>query len=253
MVTLKVRDLVFDHEYYPRQQVDWDHVQRIVDSIEIGAVLPPIIICKETRRIVDGWHRTKAVQRLQGDRGEIACIEKSYATQEAYFLDTIKYNSEHGLALTAKDRFRILELGEELKIDPVRTAAAMSMTTAAVGKLSVAPIQGADEIHRPAVSVSPRFSQPRELIPPPRRYEEFDRPIFRKPVSEGREIHHTATAVVSAPPAPAMPTVASVSDLDAVKRLTHRLEEDHIKFDVPGMRDALVRLTEILVALDLDN
>jgi RNA polymerase sigma factor FliA len=140
MIMKRVKDLVFDFKVFPRQEINWDHVQRIVDAMQDGTDFPPIIICRDSHRIVDGFHRTKAVDKITAGTGEIRCIEKAYASEQEFFLDAIRYNSEHGLSLTSQDRLKAIGLSESLKIDPAKVAKAMRMSIASIGKLKIAPV-----------------------------------------------------------------------------------------------------------------
>jgi hypothetical protein len=139
MVKLKVGQLSFDKSVYPRCDVDPHHVEHIAQAMEAGVKFPPIIICKATRRVADGFHRGRAVEKLLGDAGEIACIEKTYANDEEFFLDSVRYNSEHGLSLSPADRGKIVEMAAVLRIDVGRVALALRTTARAVGKLSARP------------------------------------------------------------------------------------------------------------------
>src|SRR5688572_13414948 len=60
METIKASELVEDFDLYPRGDVDGTHVLSLVQALEAGVELPPIIACKKTKRIVDGFHRRRA-------------------------------------------------------------------------------------------------------------------------------------------------------------------------------------------------
>lgn len=135
MVKHRVGDLKHCPELYPRLSIDSEHVQRMVEAIEAGAALPPIIVCRRTLRMADGNHRASAWQRRFGDDEEIECVEKDYKNDAAFFLDAIHLNGEHGLVLGPQDRQRSMEIASELKIDPKRCAGALRMTVDAAGEL----------------------------------------------------------------------------------------------------------------------
>lgn len=136
MVKHRVGDLKHCPELYPRLQIDPEHVQRMVDALEAKIEMPPIIVCRRTLRMVDGNHRAAALKKRFGDDEEVACIEKDYKNDAAFFLDAIKWNGTHGLVLTPRDRQRSMEIAGELHIDPKRYAEAMCMTSEAATTLS---------------------------------------------------------------------------------------------------------------------
>src|SRR5688572_26888007 len=109
MRTYPARELIIDKDVYPRREVDGDHVFNLMEAIRTGAEVPPIVICKISKRVVDGVHRLTALQRLHGADYEVECIEKTYKNDAELFLDAIKYNSSHGRHLSRDDRARIAE------------------------------------------------------------------------------------------------------------------------------------------------
>lgn len=112
----KLSELVLDYELYPRGDVDSHHVTEIAFAIDAGAKVPPIVIDKESKRIVDGFHRWKALNRLYGQEHETQCIEKIYASDRELFIDAMRYNASHGRALTQHDKGRCLALAKGLGI-----------------------------------------------------------------------------------------------------------------------------------------
>ena len=135
MLKCKVGELKHCRELYPRRDVDPDHVDRLVDAIEAGAELPPIIVCRRTLRMADGNHRAAAISRRYGPDHEVTCIEKDYKNDAAFFLDAIHLNGAHGLLLGPRDRQWVMEVADELKIDFQRVAGALRMTPDAAATL----------------------------------------------------------------------------------------------------------------------
>jgi len=132
---MKLADLVLDWTLYPRSNLDSQHVASMVQALEAGAKLPPIVCCKKTKRIVDGFHRHKAYTRAEWD--EVQVIEKSYATEGELFLDAIRYNAAHGQALTSHDKVHIAGIASKLSIDPEAICTALNMRVEAYDKLVV--------------------------------------------------------------------------------------------------------------------
>jgi hypothetical protein len=127
MKKYKVSELVLDFDVYPRGQVDSQHAGYIAAAIEAGVELPPGIICKKTKRIVDGAHRHRALRHVYGDDATMECIERTYKTEAALLLDAIRLNAHHGRCLTQFDRTRCITLAQKLEIDDTLLADAMSV------------------------------------------------------------------------------------------------------------------------------
>lgn len=132
---IKAPKLVLDYDIYPRQDVQSYNVHLMVEALESGTVLPPIIVDKKSKRVVDGFHRVRAYQRLFGPDTEIPCILKGYASDDDMFAEAMALNSTHGRNLTPYDRARCLARSEELKMDPAVVAKALNMTGEALGRL----------------------------------------------------------------------------------------------------------------------
>lgn len=171
MVKLKIRELHHDAALYPRLQIDQDHVQRLIDALDAGAELPPLVVWRVNRKISDGNHRLVAWERKYGLHAEIACIEKDYRDEAAFFLDAIELNGAHGLVMAPRDRQRAMEIASELKIDPKRYAAAMRMTVKAAGELSVRPI--ADTRITPSQRARPFVLNGKRVFNPGARRAQF--------------------------------------------------------------------------------
>jgi hypothetical protein len=132
---MKVSELVFDFDLYPRSDVDDTHVAHIADAIRSGVEMPEVITCAESKRIIDGFHRTRAWIRVYGPDAEIAVIEKTYRSDRERFIDAMKYNAQHGHNLTPYDRARCFVRAEALRISVDVLAESLCMTVEAVGKL----------------------------------------------------------------------------------------------------------------------
>lgn len=128
-------ELVLDFEIYPRGSVDSHHVGEIAEAIRAGSVMPPLVIEKKSKRLVDGFHRFKALMRLNEETWEVDCIEKAYANEAALFLDSMRYNAAHGRALTQHDKVHCLILADKLQISPEQVAEALRITTDRIGQL----------------------------------------------------------------------------------------------------------------------
>ena len=99
--------LVEDYDFYPRSAVDSQHSRAIEDAIRAGIQVPPIIVEDKTMRIVDGWHRHRALRSIHGDADpEIQVEIRVYANDGELLRDAGRLNATHGRALTSYDRQR---------------------------------------------------------------------------------------------------------------------------------------------------
>ena len=126
---------MFDFDIYVRKTVNSQRVAYMVAALEAGGEFPPVVIDIKSKRIVDGFHRVRSHTRYYGDDYEIDCVEKRYKNDEEMFLDSVRLNAKHGLAMDKADRTRCLILAEKFKISVADIAVAMEMTVEAVTEL----------------------------------------------------------------------------------------------------------------------
>ncbi|GAA0896563.1 hypothetical protein GCM10009574_073920 [Streptomyces asiaticus] len=77
---------------------DTDYVKALAES---GARLPPIVVHRATRRVVDGMHRLRAAELRGQESIEAQFFEGS--TSDAFVL-SVWLNTAHGLSLSTADR-----------------------------------------------------------------------------------------------------------------------------------------------------
>jgi hypothetical protein len=106
-----VVSLEFDRDLYPRIEVSDFHVAEIIRTLEGGHDLPPVIADRASRKLVDGAHRWHAAIKRQAE--EIAVEWRDYASDEEMFKDACLLNSAHGLNFTARDRLKVIEVGQK--------------------------------------------------------------------------------------------------------------------------------------------
>ncbi len=138
MRTMPASELVFDPTVYPRHEVDGDHVFNMVEAIRANVKFPPIVICRKSKRIVDGVHRHRANTRLCGADCAVPVVEKDYANDKDLFLDAVRYNALHGKNLARDDRVKIAEIGDRLKIDKSKLGDALKISQSVLGGLASA-------------------------------------------------------------------------------------------------------------------
>ncbi len=137
MTKIKLAELVFDMTIYPRHDVDAHHVNDIARAIEAGCEMPPIIVEKKTRRIIDGFHRGKAMMKMHEPEHEIEVIEKTYRSERDLFLDAIRYNSSHGKNFDSHDRAHCTIMASHMGIDDKELASVLHVDEEYIGKLRV--------------------------------------------------------------------------------------------------------------------
>lgn len=79
---------------------DGEHAQ-VLAELGSGAELPPIIVQRDTNRVVDGRHRVRAAQ-LRGEREIRACFYDG--DDIGAFVLAVRLNVQHGLPLSLADR-----------------------------------------------------------------------------------------------------------------------------------------------------
>jgi hypothetical protein len=75
-----------------------EHSRKIADS---GVPLPPILVHRQTMRVIDGTHRLRAA-RLRGD--ETVAVRFFSGGEDIAFVLAVESNLTHGLPLTQADR-----------------------------------------------------------------------------------------------------------------------------------------------------
>ncbi len=156
-IKLKLSELVFDFDLYPRAEVDSHHVSVLRAADQAGAVFPPYVIDAASKRVIDGFHRGKKDRMEHGPDCEVECIAKTYRNEGEMFLDAMRYNASHGRALTMYDRARCALRCKKFKLGIVAIAAALGMTPAAlqaIGEGRTANVRSekdADEGHEVAL------------------------------------------------------------------------------------------------------
>ena len=128
--------LVLDREFSPRARLGSNHVRQLAEAIRAGATLPPIVVERETSRVVDGFHRVEAHRRVHGREALVEAYERDYANEGEMFLDAVRLNAAHGSRLASYDQLRCVSIAERLSIDPSQVAGALSVRPSYVGELS---------------------------------------------------------------------------------------------------------------------
>jgi hypothetical protein len=124
----KAAELVEDFSLYPRSQVDGAHVAQMVFTLEAGNTLPPIIIDMTSRRVIDGFHRRRAMLRAFGDEAEIEVEARKYASEKDMYLDAMMLNSRHGKGITGAEQTGAILKAKAFRISADAIAASLGIT-----------------------------------------------------------------------------------------------------------------------------
>jgi hypothetical protein len=97
-VKIKVSDVIFRDDLYPRIETSAVTVQKYAEDLE---VLPPIIV-NQHNELIDGWHRWTAHRKNEVEEIEATVVE---TTSDADLLEkAIETNASHGLQLSREDK-----------------------------------------------------------------------------------------------------------------------------------------------------
>lgn len=162
---VNIDDLKRDFQFYPRESVDYPTVSRFMDAMRSGAKFPPMTVCENTGRIIDGFHRYAAYQQL-GIKEIDAIAERPQSDADFFFL-AISANKAHGLGYSQSDQHKIINLALRLGLEREKIALACAL-----------PIQKVEDLTRNI----PKFSA--------------DDPTPIKTFATGNR-HHTATLPIA--------------------------------------------------------
>jgi hypothetical protein len=105
-----------------------------MDAMIAGSIFPPIRICADTGRIIDGFHRFVAHERL--NRKTISCVGEAVSNEAEFFLKSVGANKSHGLGYSHADQAKIVKIAAVLKLDRIKVAFAMSIPIQKIEKLA---------------------------------------------------------------------------------------------------------------------
>jgi hypothetical protein len=127
METVRAALLVEDLGIYPRFAVDQIYVRRLAEALLAGESLPPVVADRESKRLVDGFHRRRAYIAAYGPEAEVPVVWKEYKDTREMFLDVLRYNARHGKRLTTGEEVRCVLIGEELGVSREVVAEALGI------------------------------------------------------------------------------------------------------------------------------
>lgn len=142
--TVALSELVEDLEIYPRGSVSMVRVGDLVYAMEAGAQLPPPVIDRDTRKIVDGFHRARAQRKRLGEDGTIDADVQEFADDAAMLLESARLNSVHGQPLGRYDQRVVHIKAKALGVSDEEVAGALNITTTRLLSVSIMEAKAED-------------------------------------------------------------------------------------------------------------
>ena len=137
MRKLKMAELIEDFDFYPRANVDSQHIREIAEAIRAGYEIDPIVVEKKTKRIVDGIHRRRALIRVYGDGHKASVVERTYGSDAEMFIDATRLNVGRGKDLDTHDKAHCVLRAIQIGCTDEDIAAALKVSAQYVGELRV--------------------------------------------------------------------------------------------------------------------
>jgi len=179
---VRLAELVEDWDIYPRHSYDSGYVRSITDALVSGVPypgvppdgIPPIVVARKGMRIVDGWHRARALRRHLGAGAEVDADVRSYPSEADVIRDAVRLNAHHGRKLDEQDKARsalLLErhgvVVEEIMVILSMPAEKIRTITASPGRIIVIPTSTGEREKIPAKpsARTPGAQSPRVLTP----------------------------------------------------------------------------------------
>lgn len=145
MTRIKAAELVLDFSLYPRHDINEANVRSMVQSLSAGKKLPPVLVDRRSRRVVDGFHRTRAVLKCLGSDADIDAEFKDFANDSAMFEEAMRRNASHGLRLYPYDIAHCVVRGREFGLADEVIADAVSITHESLRHVVATKISVANE------------------------------------------------------------------------------------------------------------
>lgn len=124
---LKLSEIIFDAEVYPRIEKDDEKINLYRQAIDL---LPPIIISKN-KKLIDGYHRL-VVYRLE-QKKEIEVEVLDITEDQDIYLEALKRNSSYGMQLNlVEKKSAAIVLYEKYKFTQAKIAKILSVTQQAI-------------------------------------------------------------------------------------------------------------------------
>jgi hypothetical protein len=129
MKSLLAATLIEDFTLYPRSEVSAQEVADLCEHLRAGETMPPIIADSKSLRVIDGFHRLRAVKRVFGESAKIRVELRTYNNDSEMYEDALKSNARHGRRITGSELTHAVLRGvNEFKIEATRLALVIGVT-----------------------------------------------------------------------------------------------------------------------------
>jgi hypothetical protein len=108
--------------------LDDAHTARLTEALRAGETFPPVIAEHRSRRLVDGFHRSRAYLRAFGDEATCTVDWRDYADDRALFKDAGRLNVRHGLRISRIDEAHCMAVAARLGIPDAEMAEVLALT-----------------------------------------------------------------------------------------------------------------------------
>ena len=151
---IPVASLKYDPTIYPRAWHSDEQVAQLQEAVAAGAKLPPILVDRDTMRIVDGVHRWKRAQNA-GDATIFAEL-RNFGTEQDVFEAAVAANAKHGYGYFEIDREHIYRRAASLNLSVERIAKALCCTVEKVEAIT----RGFGKVEMPG-PIQPKAEKPK--------------------------------------------------------------------------------------------
>ena len=182
---------------------------------------------KKTKRIVDGFHRSRAWRKVLGRGGEIEVDLRTYASEQDLLKEAIELNAKNGRKLDQQDRSRSALLLERHGVTVKEIAVVLHTTEQRVQEL----------INVRVVLVKPPPDPVGGLTGEPEKHPA--KPVaYPQPGDSPRELSPEQYRV--------MASSSGHRTAQTVSQLTNELESGLVDLSVAGLRQKLWRLHDVI-------
>ena len=97
---LKIDEIKVDMKYLPRKRLDVEAIERYKEAYELGEDLPPLIVQKEKKILIDGFHRFQAQWQLERAEVEVELLD---IPEDQIYIEAVRRTVGHPLPPTKED------------------------------------------------------------------------------------------------------------------------------------------------------
>lgn len=115
---LKIDEIIFEKEYYPRNDYNWITSLSYSNAMKTGAVFPliEVALIKGQYYLVDGKHRLEAYKRNKETHIRVLVNTKITSLAQVY-IEGVKRNVTHGRVFSPQEKAQIVVKLKDMKVD----------------------------------------------------------------------------------------------------------------------------------------